>query len=341
MIRRVLALLLTVLSAWPAWAGDVVLNPHHPERYVVVPGDTLWDIAKRFLRDPWLWPEIWYVNPQIENPHLIYPGDVLYLTWVNGKPQLRLQRGGGHPTVKLSPRVRVEPIRRAIPAIPIDAIRQFLTRPLVVGEHDLDRAGYIVDSPDEHLVTGAGDRVYARGIDPRHGRYDLFEPGDPYVDPATGEILGYAAEYRGTASVERFGDPATLRLEHTTREIAIGDRLLPQNLEDVSVTFFPHAPARKVAGQIISVVDGVTQIGQYQVVVINRGVREGLEPGHVLRVLQAGRTIRDPVAGGKVTLPDEDAGLLLVFRTFDRVSFGLVMEARRPMHLGDKVVSPE
>ncbi len=341
MIRKLLALLLAALLAWPVWAGDVVLNPDHPERYVVKRGDTLWDISKRFLRDPWLWPEIWYVNPQIENPHLIYPGDVIYLTWVDGRPQLRLQRGGGHPTVKLSPRIRVEPIRQAIPAIPVDAIRQFLSRPLVVGEQDMARAAYVVASPDEHIVTGAGDRVYARGIDPDHGRYDLFEPGDPYVDPVTGEVLGYAAEFRGSASVERFGDPATLRLERTTREVAIGDRLLPQNTEELSASFFPHAPKDAIEGQIISVMDGVSQIGQYQVVVINRGAREGLEPGHVLRVLQAGAEIEDPVAGGKVRLPDEEAGLLLVFRTFDKVSFGLVMEAVRPMHVLDKVAAPE
>ncbi|WJW75620.1 LysM peptidoglycan-binding domain-containing protein [Thiohalobacter sp. IOR34] len=333
----ILAACFTVLS----WADEIALNPDHPERYVVVPGDTLWDISARFLRDPWLWPEVWYANPQIENPHLIYPGDVIRLVYVDGRPQLRVERG--RPTVKLSPHARVTRIDQAIPTIPIDAIRQFLTQPLVVSEETLKAAPYVLDSPDEHIVTGAGDRIYVRGISSNaYGRYNLFRPGEPFTDPETGELLGHEAVYVGDARVQRFGDPATLTLTRTSREVNIGDRLMPVEEDEIHLSFLPHPPQPGLRGQIISVLDGVSQIGQYQVVVINRGKREGMEVGHVLRVMQAGETIRDRIAGGKekVRLPDEEAGLMLVFRTFDKVSFGLIMEATRPIHVLDIVTTP-
>lgn len=339
MFKRLLGILLA-FTTLIAWADEITLNPQHPERYVVVKGDTLWDISEHFLRDPWLWPEVWYVNPQIENPHLIYPGDVISLVYVDGKPQLRVERGQG--TVKLSPKVRATPLAQAIPTIPIDAIHQFLTKPLVLEEGDLDRAGYILDTPDEHIVTGKGDRVYARGTSEDYARYNLFIPKDPYIDPDTGEELGLAAQYVGEAEVETHGDPATLKLTDTTREVSLGDRLLPVMEEEIRTHFLPHAPDHEVNGKIISVVDGVTQIGQYQVVVVNRGKREGLEVGNVLQIQQAGRLIKDRFSGNeeKVQLPNEDAGILLVFRTFDKVSFGLVMEATRPIHVMDIVTNP-
>ena len=343
MANRLLGLLLAAAISTVVFADTVVLNPNHPDRYVVVKGDTLWDISARFLRDPWLWPEVWYVNPQIENPHLIYPGDIISLVYVDGQPQLRLQRGG-RPTIKLSPRVRAERIDQAIPTIPIDAIKQFLTRPLVVEKDELANAPYIVESADEHLITGAGDRIYVRGIDGEDYRsYNVVRPGDAYVDPDTGEVLGYEALFLADAQVQRFGDPATLKVVRSEREAGIGDRLVPVLNEEIHTTFYPRAPEGSVDGRIISVVDGVSQIGQYAVVTINRGKREGLEPGHVLRVWQAGETIIDQVSArknDKVTLPDEEAGLLLVFRSFDKVSFGLVMEATRPIHVLDKVTNP-
>ena len=179
-------------------AADVVLNPEHPDRYVVVKGDTLWDISTMFLRDPWLWPEIWYVNPQIENPHLIYPGDILTLVYVDGKPQLQMTRG--YPTVALSPQVREESLDKAIPTIPLDAIQQFLTRAIVVGEGELEVAPYVVQSAGEHVVTGVGDRVYIRGIeDKSYPVYDIYKPGGPYIDPDTKELLGYKALFVGRA----------------------------------------------------------------------------------------------------------------------------------------------
>lgn len=340
MARKLLGLALAAFIATLAWADEIALNPRHPDRYVVVPGDTLWDISKRFLRDPWLWPEVWQVNPQIENPHLIYPGDVITLVYVNGKPQLKVQRGPA--TVKLSPKARPERIDKAIPTIPLDAIRQFLTRPLVVGKKDLEKAAYVLSSPERRIVVGAGDRIYARGLaSDGPGRYSVFRPGDEFVDPETGESLGWEAIYAGEARMERFGDPATLHLVETTREITPGYRLLPVGEEEVHINFLPHGPKDEIHGQILSVLGGVSQIGQYQVVVINRGTRENMEVGHVLRVRQAGETMRDPFSKNeKVRLPDEDAGLMMVFRTFEKVSYGLIMEATRPIHVGDIVTNP-
>jgi len=328
------------LAATSVFADQVALRQGHPDRYVVVKGDTLWDISARFLDKPWLWPEIWYVNPQIENPHLIYPGDVISLVYVDGKPQLRLERG--KRTVRLSPRVRAEALDQAIPTIPLDAIRQFLSQPLVVGKDELKKAAYVVSSAGEHLIAGAGDRVYVRGLDTQgYSRFNAFRPGDTYVDPDSGEVLGYEAIFLGEGTLERDGDPATLDLKRTTRELVVGDRVLPAGQDEVTPHFQPHAPSPELEGTIISVLDGVTQIGQYQIVVINRGSREGVDAGTVLAVHQAGETIKDVVAGGKVTLPDERAGLLMVFRPFEKVSYALVMKATAPLHVGDRVRHPD
>jgi hypothetical protein len=340
-ILKSLALALALLAT-AAYADQVVLKDGHPERYVVVKGDTLWDISERFLDSPWLWPEVWYVNPQIENPHLIYPGDVISLVYIDGKPQLRVQRGKG--TYKLSPKARVERLDKAIPTIPIDAIQQFLTQPLVADQSTLENAAYVVSSADEHLIVGAGDRVYVRGIEAEQGdRYHVFRPGDAYKDPQTGEILGYEALYLGDANSEKFGDPSTLRLIRTTREINIGDRVMPMTQEDVHAYFTPHTSDTAIEGTIISVVDGVSQIGQYQIVALNRGTREGVDVGMVFEVLQTGEIIADQVSKKRdatVKLPDEKAGLLMVFRTFEKVSFGLILKATSALHVGDRVRTP-
>ena len=340
-ILKSLGLALAVLAT-AAYADQVVLKDGHPDRHVVVKGDTLWDISGTFLDSPWLWPEIWYVNPQIDNPHLIYPGDVITLVYVDGEPQLRVQRGKG--TFKLSPKVREERLDKAIPTIPIDAIQQFLTQPLVADKETMENAAYVVSSAGEHLIVGAGDRIYARGLaDDQGDRFHIFRPGDPYIDPVTNEVLGHEALYLGDSSVERFGDPATLKLARTTREINIGDRLMPMTQEDVHAYFAPHSPDASIEGSIISVVDGVSQIGQYQIVVLNRGSREGVDVGTVFEIYQAGDRIMDQVSkerNASIKLPDEKAGILMVFRTFDKVSFGLIMKATSALHVGDIVRTP-
>jgi len=340
-IKKLFAMVFALLLASQIFATDVVLNPEHPDQYVVVKGDTLWDISAMFLRDPWLWPEIWYVNPQIDNPHLIYPGDLLTLVYINGKPQLRLSRGGDQ---RLSPRMRVENLDNAIPTIPLDAIKQFLTRTIVVDENELATAPYVLQSADEHVISGAGDRIYVRGIENKdYAQFDIFEPGDTYVDPDTDEVLGYAALYIGSGPIQHFGDPATILLTETTREVRAGYRLRPSDTPDPTLHFQPRPTPPGTEGHIISVIGGVTQIGQFNVVAIDLGTREGMEIGHVMRVFQQGEVIRDRFSDkrvDKVKLPDEDAGLVMIFRTYEKVSFGLVMKATRAMHINDYVRTP-
>ena len=335
-----LILVLSCALSMPLALADDLLRADHPDQYTVVKGDTLWDISGRFLRSPWRWPDIWYVNPQIANPHLIYPGDVLELVYIDGKPQLRMRRG----PLKLSPTVRSTPWDGAIPTIPVDAIGPFLTRPYVLDKDQLDSAPYIVDFADEHILGGAGQKAYVRRIDETEPlKYEIVRPGGPYKDADTGEILGYEALYIGTSELQRTGDPATVFINSTDLESVIGDRLIPAGEEKATANFTPHAPAQPVEGSIIAVMNGVSQIGQYNVVVLDRGANDGLTPGTVLRVDQRGEVIRDvvtPDSRDTVTLPDEEAGLLMVFRTFERVSFGLIMHASRVMHVDDRVRNP-
>jgi hypothetical protein len=339
-VCKSLVLLLASALTMPLALADDLLRAQHPDYYTVVRGDTLWDIAGRFLRSPWRWPEIWHVNQQIANPHLIFPGDVLELVYIDGRPQLRLRRG----PIKLSPTVRSTPWDGAIPTIPIDAIGPFLTRPYVLEPGELDAAPYIVDFADEHILGGPGNKAYVRRIDDAAAvKYEIVRPGGPYKDHDSGEILGYEARYIGTSELQRTGDPATLFINSTQLEAIIGDRVIPAGEEKATANFMPRAPQTEVHGSIISILDGVSQIGQYNVVVIDRGAADGLAPGMVLRVDQRGEEIRDVVSrrySATVRLPDEKAGLMMVFRTFERVSFGLVMHATRPMHLGDKVLNP-
>jgi len=327
-------------------AAGAVLNPQHPERYVVQRGDTLWDIAARFLRDPWFWPEIWYVNPQVENPHLIFPGDVLTLVYVDGRPQIRLERGPAvsGDTQRLSPRIREQALADAIPAIPWEVIGPFLSRGAVLERDQLQRLPYVVALEEGRLIGGAGNRAYVRGELNGGSNYTIVHVGDALVDPDNREVLGYEGVYVGEGSVERRGDPATIMLRETSREVLEGDRLLePQ--APLPLLFYPRAPEMAVDGQIMHVVDGVTRIGQYQIVAINRGARHGMQPGHVLSIWQAGEEVRDRFATGliprKVRLPDEQAGTVMVFRTYDRLSYALVMESNVPLRLLDRVRNPD
>ncbi|MES9965929.1 MAG: LysM peptidoglycan-binding domain-containing protein [Sedimenticola sp.] len=340
--NKLACLLLGILFSMGALAADqVAVNPAHPDRHVVVPGDTLWDIAGKFLRDPWQWPNVWHVNPQIENPHLIYPGDIITLTYVNGRPILSLQRGS---LVKLSPQVRSTPLSAAIPVIPLDAISAFLTRPFIMDKDALEAAPYVVYFPDEHLVGAKDLRAYVRSIDNTdNGRFDVVRPGGEYRDADTNELLGYEALFIGNADLLKTGDPATVDITNSELEVQKGDRLFPISREVQLENFHPKAPDQEVKGSIISVLNGVTQIGQYNVVVLDRGTDNGLQPGDVLAIDHRGRTVRDTVtevSDDTVTLPDEPSGTLLVFRTFPRVSFGLVMDATRAIHVRDRVRNP-
>ncbi|MGK0500476.1 MAG: nucleoid-associated protein YgaU [Oceanicoccus sp.] len=321
-------------------AGDVLsLKDGHPQTHVVIKGDTLWDISKMFLDDPWLWPEIWHVNPQVDNPHLIYPGDVLNLVYIDGQPKLVVKR---NKDLKLSPQVRISDLDLAISAIPLDAISPFLSNSRVVDRNTLKDAPYVLAGADGHIVSGAGDEMFARGkFSDEHQNYGIFRPGDAYIDPDTQEVLGYQAFDIANAkvvSVER--DIATLGLNRTTEEVRRGDRLLPDEERRISSNFYPSAPEEETEGYIIAVEGGVSQIGSMDVVVINKGEREGLSVGHVLAIYRIGESVRDTVADEIVKVPDSRAGLLMVFRTFEKVSYGLVLKATRPLAVMDKVKNP-
>ena len=327
-------------------AAPVALRADYPQSYTVVRGDTLWDISARFLKNPWMWPEIWHGNPEIENPHLIYPGDVLRLHFIDGRPVLRVDRSGmtgDYRSERWSPRVREQTLDSAITAIPIDVIRPFLTRPRVMSNEELQAAPYVMAHDDGRLISGAGYRVFARGLelDELVSDYVLVRRGQAYTDPVSGEHLGFEAVFLGEARLQRFGDPSILLVTNSTREILNGDRLLPKGGDDVyQHRYLPRAPSDAVQGQIISVFDGVAKIGQHRVVALNLGQRDGIEPGHVLAVNQRGATVRDAIAGEQVTLPDERAGTVMVFRSFERVSYALVMQVNKPLALHDVVLNP-
>ncbi len=333
----------------------VVIQRDYPERYVVKRGDTLWDISKRFLKDPWLWPEVWHINPKIRNPHLIYPGDVIVLYFdEDGKPYITLDGAGGYvppsrvKTVKLSPEVRYETLDKSINTIPRAAIAPFLGGARVVSEQEMKRAPYIVSSYEQHLVTGTGDRIYVLGIKDRSiGTYDVVRPIGEYRDPKTGELLGYEVARVADARLVQFGkdeeSPSTLDVTRAYQEIFNKDVLLPMEEQKLDFNFIPRPPIEEVKGEIMSVFQGVAQIGQYNIVVLNVGEREGVEPGHVLAIYQRGVRVRDPNKiwmWNTVDLPDERAGILMVFRVYEKMSYALVMEAQRPLHIRDWVTNP-
>lgn len=330
----------------------VPLAEGHPDEYVVKEGDTLWDIAAAFLKDPWYWPEVWYVNPQIENPHLIFPGDVLALVSIDGQQRITTTSRG--PAYRLSPQARSTPLTEAITSIPYEQIAAFLSKGLVLEKGQVQKLPYIVATRGDHIIAAAGNEVYVRGGAPAQPgtRYSVVHVGDELVDPDDNKVVGYQGIYVGEGLMGRGGDPATVALTDTNREALGGDRLVPETV-DIPLNFFPKAPDIQINGRIISVVDGVSMIGQYQVVVLNRGARDGLAPGDVLAVFQAGETVRDRFAGGSlrgstalfsgdtVKLPDEEAGTLMVFKVYDRIGYGLVMEATTPIHVNDAVRNPE
>ncbi len=352
-------LLLVLMAAWlqiaVAVASDVALRDDIPARYTVKSGDTLWDIAAMFLRNPWQWPEIWQANPQIANPHLIYPGDVIALTYVDGQPRLTLERNGvpvaGHGatrppadgrTVVLRPRIREIPHEDVIPALPLGVVNNFLTRTRIVEAGELETAPYVLAGQERRLISGSGDDFFARGDLPRgESFFGIYRRGDPYIDPDSQELLGLKAEDIGSAQLKTVnGEVATFKATRSQREIRVGDRLLSHEERRLDPTFYPRAPDVDVEGKIISVEGGVTQVGHLDVVAINRGERDGLEAGNVLGIYKQGETVRDRIAGDRIVLPSERAGVLMVFRAFEKMSFGLVMHADRPLAVGDEVANP-
>ena len=296
------------------------INEGIPDRYVVRKGDTLWDISSHFLKDPWLWPEVWHVNPKIRNPHLIYPGDVIALTWQDGKPRITIEGAEGEPpppppstnlnTVKLSPTAREQQLKRAIDTIPKSAISVFLTRPFILDDAAVENAPYIVSNYGNNVISGKGKKIYVRPIlDSSVITFNVVRKGREYIDPDSKEFLGYEA----------------INLVET---------------EEVDLNFFPRAPERDVAGRIISVANALQKVGQYDIVVINKGTDDGLEPGHVLEIHQQGDLVKSPRGRHKIRLPEERAGLLMIFKPNKTISYALVMEAFNELAVYDYVYSP-
>lgn len=332
----------------------VIYEARHPEIYIVQKGDTLWDISSHFLRDPWFWPEIWYKNPQVNNPHLIYPGDELAIIYVDGQKRIQLSKRGetgqalsrkGLQIVKLSPTIRAQSIDASIPSIPIESIRQLLEKPLIIDEQQLAESAYVLDSRNNHLINAINDTLYVRKLntDTGAGRYQIFRPNKPLVDTVTGEVLGYEALYVAEAKLERKGDPASLRVTSSRREILRDDRVLPIDNSNMERDFFPRPPKDQVNGQIISLLDGISQLGQYQTVAINLGLRDGVTTGNILAVDRVGKVIIDRNEDKKnfqVKLPDERIGLVMIIRAYDKMSFALIMEADEPIRMNDRVHTP-
>ena len=358
MKTTLLALVLSLVLATTALAADSILRPDHPDRYTVKSGDTLWDIASMFLTDAWLWPEIWQINPSIENPHLIYAGDLITLEYVDGQPQLTVARGDSARTIKLSPtqsvasgdrnvkvkpQIRTSALSSAIPAIPLDAISSLLTTGRIVEQDTLRFAPHILAGTSDRLIFGPGDEFYARGSTWTLGTsvYGIFREGQVYQDPESGEVLGFEAREVGTALVEaRDDDVYTLTLTAVKEDVRIGDRLLPTEERRVESTFFPSAPGTQVDGVIMTVLGGVTQVGRNDVVAINRGEANGLAVGDILAIYKSGKVVRDRVNKDRVRLPPERAGLLMVFRSFEKMAYGLVLETEQALRVGDSVQNP-
>ena len=381
MRKTIISLILLMTPVLPALAADAsAVKEDAPDRYTVVKGDTLWGISGRFLKDPWKWPEVWKMNQdQIKNPNRIYPGDVVVLDRSGQDAQLRLVQAN---TVKLSPKARAEAhADAAVPPISPSVIEPFLSRPLVVGQDELDSAPMITATQESRVATGAGDVVYAGGLSKDKGAvWQVFRRGDPLVDPDTGDVLGYVATYLGEARVAKFGEQSTLTITRSVQEIYAGDRLLPANKEVPTFSYVPRAPAKSVRGRVVSTYSGLWETGQSGIVALSKGAKDGLEVGHVLAIHRSQTASRyemrnAPLFGREgpsgsnaprtfysekletrngplyseaqpitpeqtANLPDERYGLVMIFRTFDRAAFGLIMQASRPVALNDVVTNP-
>ena len=374
MIRKSIGLLAGMLVTVAVYAAGAQLRSDHPDSYTVRKGDTLWGISARFLSKPWLWPEIWQANPQVQNPHLIYPGDVLNLSFING------------PRLGLQPRVRAE--GEPIPAIPLSALRMFLKETRVLSTDEVKQLPYVVGFEEARLRGTVGQNIYVRNLKADPGqRWAIVRPShafrgfneddrsEPYglvgheldneasivTTPwreefrgdhhyGTGTDLGTEVTVIGTAETLRTGDVSTLLLLDSTLEIHKGDRILPIDDKPYDAYYYPHAPkAVPDNSRVIAFTDAMESVGQMQVVALSIGAKDGVENGQTFSVMHPGETINDDVAsdswrrdmGKSVTLPEEFAGHVMVFRTFDRVSYALVMDSIKPISMGDRLTMPE
>lgn len=338
MIRIISALLLSFSTAC-AMAQDaksLQLADEAPDRHIVVPGDTLWGISGKFLKEPYRWPELWRMNKdQVKNPHRIYPGQVLVLDRSGKDPQLKLE------TARLEPKVYAENLTGAISSIPQSVIEPFLSQPLIVDEEGLNSAPKIIATQEDRVYVGAGGRAYVSGMASKASQWQIYRPAKPILDPETKETLGYEAFYLGTARRTVEGEPATIEILTAKQEVGLHDRLTPATRPEL-ISYAPHAPTRQIQGQIASIYGGVKEGGRNSVITLNRGKTDGIEIGHVLAIYRNGgeRLYREGSEKTTYMLPAERYGLIFVFRVFDRISYALVMNVTRPVVVSDIVRTP-
>lgn len=393
MLKKALSLIAAMLFAAAVPAASPELRPDHPDTYVVKKGDTLWDISGKFLKSPWYWPEIWQANPQIENPHLIYPGDVISLIYIDGKPQLVVngEQTSSEPAPDIGPRMREETTSDAVPPLPLAAVREFLSRPRMLSEEEYQSAPYIVGLEENRVIGSDRQLAYVRRLDGEvksGDRFVIARPTLKYVDVPEGwlwqkdkrrikaepwstsdqwhwsfrewiasrggEVLGYELLEIGNATISVTGDPATTYVTYTDIEIKKGDLLLPVEPSPYELNFYPRAPkAVPDNTRVIAFTNEYNRGGPYDVVVVSKGAQDGLESGEVYSIYQPGEVIHDQVAypdgtfkalfnpkDKMVALPEEFVGHVMIFRTFDRVSYGLIMNAVRPANLGAVLHEP-
>ena len=351
-LRPIITLLMFCCLSAHATNNNIELQNNHPERYAVVKGDTLWGISAKFLKDPWQWPKVWKMNKaEISNPHLIYPGDLIILDTSSGTPQLRLLK----ESTNLSPDVRVEPLNKeAIPSIAPQVIAPFLNRPLVIENNGLDDAPTIIASNEERVVLSHGSKIYIDQVDKEHSlHWHIYRAGKAIVDPDTKAILGTEAHYLGDAKILKFGAPASAEITRAKEEIFTTDKLIEAQ-DEIQPSLIPRAPETKVSGKVLSIYGGLEEAGSNSIVAINLGKSDGIEEGHVLSINHIGRYVNRNPKDKKITsekieekntklvkLPNERTGLVMIFRTFERVSYGLIMQASEPISKADLVETPE
>jgi hypothetical protein len=355
--RAAAVALLAAAVASPAQAATCAFRPNAPDQHVVVKGDTLWDISGTFLQNPWCWPQVWGMNrDEIRNPHWIYPGQIIYFDRARGRLSLNRPGSDGSdgsnlPLTKLSPQLRTESLDRdAIQAIPAGQIEPYLTQPLVVEPGVLARAPRIVAAQEGRVYLGTGDRVYVVGQLGGVRNFQVFRPGGALRDPVTRKVLANEATYLGSVSLDIEAKPGVdahaFRVTETKQEIGVGDLLVPLPPPPVR-NYMPHAPLQPIDARVMSIHSGVTHAGQSQVVTVNRGSLDGLDVGSVLELYHLGKKVADPARRGifrnkeRIKLPDEQYGSLFIFRVFNKVSYGLIMQVTAPVEVGDVARSPE
>lgn len=346
-MRRIISALLLAFAAHVAHAAQPLqLADDAPDRHTVTRGDTLWSLATRFLKEPYRWPEIWrYNRDQLKNPHRLYPGDILVLDRSGSTPMLKIAKAYTGSN-RLSPQIYESPNTQAIAGIPINSIEAFLSRPLVVGAGELESSPRIIATQEDRVFLGAGDTAFVSGIEDDNVRaWQIYRPGKPLVDPETKEVLGLEAYYLGAGRLVQPGQaeqPAVIQLTMTKEEVGLGNYLLPAQEPDLT-TYVPHRPEFDVnGGRVMTVYGGVNEGGKYSIITLNKGTMDNIEVGHVLALVRKRNANFKDKDGMQQNfqLPNERYGLVFVFRTFERLSYALILNTTRPVIVGDALVTP-